>query len=246
MESTARKDSTAALHRGPSLVMVAVVYVVLFIASVVVPTAVAGGQHYPSPFGPVDQAARYFGEHEGAVELAAFLQLGSAIPLGIFAASAASRMQFLGMKVAGIQIALFGGIAASVFLALSACVSWVLAQSGPPAASDVTHSLHLLAFATGGPAHVATFGLLVAGLSVAAGLQGLAPRWLMVLGVGIAAVAELSTLVLVASPVAILLPIARFSGFVWMICMGALLPRRRGAVASRPSARAFPQDAPQT
>ena len=36
----------------------------------------------------------------------------------------------------------------------------------------------------------------------------------MVLGVGIAAVAELSTFVLVSSPVAILLPIARFSGFV--------------------------------
>src|ERR1019366_2144620 len=95
MESTARKDSTeAALHRGPSLVMVAVVYVVLFIASVVVPTAMAGGQHYPSPFGPSDQAARYFGEHAGAVQLAAFLQLGSAIPLGIFAASASSRGPF--------------------------------------------------------------------------------------------------------------------------------------------------------
>jgi len=176
---------------------------------------------------------------------AAFLQLGSAIPLGIFAATASSRLQFLGMKVAGTQIALFGGIAASVFQALSACVGWVLAQAGLPASSDVPHSLHLLAFATGGPGYVATVGLLIAGISVAAGIQGFAPRWLMVLGIGIATVAELSTLVLVFPAAAILLPIARFSGFVWMICMGALLPKSRGAVASRPAAGAFRQEAPQ-
>jgi hypothetical protein len=92
---------------------------------------------------------------------------------------------------------------------------------------------------------VAAFGILVAGISATAGLQGFAPRWLMAFGLGIAAVAELSTLVLVVSPAAILLPIARFSGFVWMICMGALLPRARGAFANRPPAKTFQQTAPQ-
>jgi len=240
MESIARKNPTdATLHRGPSLVIVAVVYVVLFIASIAIPTVIAGGQHFPSPFGPADQASRYFGEHAGAVQLAAFLQLGSAIPLGIFAASASSRVQFLGMRVAGIQIALYGGIAASVLQAFSASVEWVLAQPGLPGAPDVTHPLHLLAFATGGPAYVATFGLLVAGLSVTAGLQGFAPRWLMVFGLGIAAVAESSTLVFVLPAAAILLPIARFSGFVWMICLGAVLPKARGEVRGRTAAPAL-------
>jgi hypothetical protein len=240
MESLARKDPIdAARHRGPSLVIVAVVYVALFIASIVVPTVISGGDHFPSPFGPADQVARYFGEHAGAVQLAAFLQLGSAIPLGIFAASASSRVQFLGMKVAGIHITLFGGIAASVFQALSASVEWVLAQPSLPGAADVTHPLHLLAFATGGPGYVATFGLLVAGLSVTAGLQGFAPRWLMVLGLGIAAVAEVSTIVFVLPAAAILLPIARFSGFVWMICLGAVLPKARGEIRGRPAAPAL-------
>ena len=51
-ESIARKNPTdAALHRGPSLVIVAAVYVVLFIASIVVPTVMAGGQHFPFPLG---------------------------------------------------------------------------------------------------------------------------------------------------------------------------------------------------
>jgi hypothetical protein len=240
MEPIARKNLTdAASHRGPSLVIVAVVYVVLFVASIVAPTIMAGGQHFPSPFGPADQAARYFVEHAGAVELAAFLQLGSAIPLGIFAASASSRVQFLGLKVGGIQIALFGGIAASVFQAFSACVEWVLAQPGLPGASDVVHPLHLLAFATGGPATVATLGLLVAGLAVTAGLQGFAPRWLMLVGLGIAAVAEVSTFVFVLPGAAILLPIARFAGFVWMVCLGAALPKARGEARGRPAGPAL-------
>jgi hypothetical protein len=239
MESIARNHpADAAQHRGPSLLIVAVVYVTLFIASIVIPTLMSGGQHFPSPFDPVDQAARYFGAHAGAVRLAAFLQLGSAIPLGIFAATSSSRVQFLGRKVAGIHIALFGGIGAAVFQAFAASVEWVLAQPALPGA-DMTHPLHLLAFATGGPGYVATFGLLVAGLSVTAGLQGFAPRWLMVLGLGIAAVAELSTLVFVLPAAAILLPVARFSGFVWMIGVGAVLPKSRGELRDRPGAPAL-------
>lgn len=240
MQSTAQRNPTdPALHRGPSLLIVAAVYVALFLASVIVPTAMAGGQHFPSPFGPSHENASYFVEHAGAVRLAAFLQLGSAMPLGIFAASASSRLQFLGMRVAGTQIALFGGVAASVLLAFCACVEWVLAQSALPAGSDFLRPLHLLTFAIGGPGYVATFGLLVAGLSVAAGLQGFAPRWLMGLGVVIAALAELSTLVLVSPALAILVPIARFSGFAWMICMGAVLPKGRAVAAARPRAGAL-------
>jgi hypothetical protein len=246
MESIARKEPrNAALHRGPSLVIVAVVYVALFVASLVVPTAMAGGRHFPSPFGPADDSARYFGEHANAVVLGAFLQLGAAIPLGIFAASASSRLQFLGMRVSGIQIALFGGFAASVFEALSACVQWVLPWSAAPAAETIVRPLHLLAFVTGGPAHVAGLGLLVAGLSVTAGMQGFAARWLMVVGLGIAAVAQLSTLVLVSPSLAPLLPIARFSSFAWMVCMGALLPRGRRATTPRPPAPAIPRAIPQ-
>jgi hypothetical protein len=241
-----RKPSDAARHRGPSLVIVAIVYVALFAASVVLPTMMSGGQHFPSPFGPPEVSARYFEEHAGAVRLAAFLQLGSAMPLGVLAASAASRLQFLGMKVAGIHIVLFGGMTAAVFQALSASVAWVLSQPVSPGLSDVTQPLHLLQFATGGPAFVATFGLLVAGVSVTAGLQGFVPRWLMAVGVGIAAVAELSTLVLVFPAAAFLLPVARFAGLAWMICAGALLPKGRGAGAGPRQQRAFPTEAPQT
>jgi hypothetical protein len=234
MESAPQTPSAdPARHRGPALVAVATTYVALFIASVVIPMAMAGGEHFPSPFSPIDEAARYFTDHASAVRLAAFLQFGSAIPLGIFAATATSRLQFLGMKVAGIHIALFGGIAASMFLGSSALIEWVLSYATLPDTSGATLALHLLLFAAGGPGYIAAFGLLVAGIAITAGLQRFVPRWVMILGIGIAGLAELSTLVLVTPSVAILLPVARFSGFVWLIYIGAVLPKTRGAALLR-------------
>lgn len=104
-----RSTADPARHRGPSLVAVAATYVALFLASVVLPTVVANGQHFPSPFERLDASDRFFAEHSKAVHLMAFLQFGAAVPLGIFAAAATSRVQFLGLKVAGTNIAFFGG-----------------------------------------------------------------------------------------------------------------------------------------
>jgi len=41
-----------------------------------------------------------------------------------------SRLRFLGIDVAGVSIALFGGVAASILLALSALSGWTLSQLG--------------------------------------------------------------------------------------------------------------------
>jgi hypothetical protein len=217
-------------HRGPSLLPVAVVFTTLFVGSVVVSTVMAGGAHFPSPFQP--ESAAYFSEHADAVRVGAFLQFGSAIPLGIFTATAVSRLRFLGVDAAGTFIALFGGVAASLLLAISALILWVLSQAGVADAPDATvHALHLLAFATGGVGYVVPAGLLVAGISVTGGLSKLLPKWLMWFGLVVAALAELSALSLVVTPAMYLLPMARFPAFVWMICVGALLPKMRGRVA---------------
>src|SRR6266536_5732887 len=116
VQSVVQPEPTSdARHRGPSLVIVATVYAVLVLGGVIVPTAVAGGQHFPSPFAP--EAPRWFAEYPLAARLSALLFFGSTVPLGIFTATASSRLQFFGMRVAGVQIALFGGFAASVALA---------------------------------------------------------------------------------------------------------------------------------
>jgi hypothetical protein len=229
-----RPPADAFRHRSPSLVAVATTYVVLFLVSLLASTAMAHGQRFPTVFGSAIESVRFFRDHADAVQLMAFLQFAASIPLGIFTATAASRLQFLGMKVAGIHIALFGGIAACVSLALSALLEWTLAQEGVADSAGATRVLHLLAFATGGPGFVVPFGLLVAGISVVAGLQGFVPRTLMHLGLFIAAVAELATLVFVAPALAFLVPLARFGGFVWMILVGALLPKGKVARGARP------------
>jgi hypothetical protein len=215
-------------HRGPSLVVVAAVHAALFVGGLVVATILAGAA-FPSPFAPRALSDAYFAAHPGAVRALSFFQLGAAIPLAIFAAASASRLHFLGMRVAGVHIALAGGILASAFQAAAACAQWVVSQPGVSEIPAVTRPLHLLSFAVGGPACIACFGLLVAGISAVAGLPGLVPRWLMVSGLGIAAAAEVSVLTFVAPVFSYLLPLARFAGFAWMICVGALLPKARPA-----------------
>jgi hypothetical protein len=217
----------ASFHRGPSLGALGIVFVALFAASLVVATAMTGGARFPRPYDPVPLARDYFTQHADAVRIAAFLQFGSAIPLGLFTATVTSRLRFLGMRVAGVDIALFGGFAASIFLALSAMTGWVLSQPGVPTEAGALRTLQLLGFITGGAGHVATLGLLLAGVSVPAAFARLLPRWLVWLGLIVAALAELSTLSLILPMTAILLPLARFPAFIWLIGAGFSMPNSR-------------------
>lgn len=61
-------------------------------------------------------------------------------------------------------------------------------------------ALYYLVFLTGGVGHIVALGLLLA---------------------------ELATLVLIWPEAAVVLPIVRFTGFIWLIVVGALLPKRR-------------------
>ena len=81
-----------------------------------------------------------------------------------------------------------------------------------------------MAFATGSTAHVVLLGLLIAGIAIPGLLLRLLPSWLAWTGLVIAAAAELCTLSLVWSPLAVMLPVARFPGLIWLITAGALLP----------------------
>lgn len=225
--------ATGKSHRGPSLVAVATAFVALFVASLVSTAALTGGRHFPSPFEPASAAAAFFAEHADAVRLAAFLQFGGAVPLAVFAATAASRLRFLGVQAAGPSIALVGGTLASAMAALSALLQWVLAQPGIATAEGVMRAIQLAAFATGGPGHVAFFGILVAGVAVSGGLPRHLPRWVMWFGLVVAAVAELSSLAIAVPAAVYLVPLARFTGLIWLVVAGATLAKGRGSPRTR-------------
>ena len=201
---------------GPNPGILAAVSLGLTIAALLSSAILTNGQAYVSPFSP-----------------AGLVEFGSAVPLGIFAATVYARQLRLGVRVPGPAIGFFGGIAASVFLMLSAAVGWVLSR--PEITTDVplTHALSFLAFITGGVAYVVGLGLLVAGIAVPALILRFVPRWLAWAGLVIAALSELSFLSMVIEPLQFLLPVGRFGGLLWLVAVGFLLPRSRAAANRR-------------
>ncbi len=226
--NTQTPGTHAGQHYGPSLGGVALVHLALFAASLVV-LAVMGKGAMPMPNGPVTEAQGYYARSADSVRLTAFLQFGSAIPLGIFTAAITSRLKFLGLNAAGVSIALFGGVVASVMLALCGLIGWALSQPGVAGEAGAMRALQLLSFATGGVGMVVPFGLLLAGVSVSGGLSGLLPRWIAIWGVVTALFAELAVLSLIAPQASLFLPLARFPGILWMVAAGFALPKSRNA-----------------
>jgi hypothetical protein len=224
---TEPRSGPGADHRGPSLALLGSVFVGLFVASLVIGQVITGGAPYPTPSDPPEAAQAYFGPHADTIRIAAFLQLGAAIPLGLFTATVVSQLRFLGLNVAGLTIALFGGFAASILLAVSALTTWVITQPGMADDVSTLRALQLFTFATGGPGHVVMLGLLLAGVSVPSAFARLMPRWLVWLGLIVAVVAELASLSLILPMASILLPLARFPALVWLVGAGFTLPTSR-------------------
>src|SRR5215211_2792306 len=123
------RTGPGAHHRSPPLGPVAVAFVGLFLASQVIIGTMAVGA-FPNPYDAPETARAYFGPNAEILRVVAFLQFGAAIPLGIFTATVVSRLRFLGLTVAGVTIAQFGGYVASIMLALSAQITWAMTQPG--------------------------------------------------------------------------------------------------------------------
>ncbi|GAA3292964.1 hypothetical protein Dvina_15170 [Dactylosporangium vinaceum] len=212
---------------GPHLGALAIVFAALFLLGLVLSTILAGGKPYPSPFGDEAGILAYFRDNPDPVRIGGALQFAAAIPLAIYAATASARLHQLGIRVPGATIALAGGLLASGFLALSGLVGWVLGRPELHAEPALVRALQLLNFAAGGVGHIVPLGLLLAGIAVPGLLARLLPAWLAWAGLVIAGVAELSTFALLVDGAAYLLPVARFTAFVWLIIAGFRLPRQR-------------------
>ena len=227
MTDTEPSDPSLPRHDGPNLGILAVVALALTLVGLAVGAALSGGAILASPFGATADVAHRFHEFWLATRVSAWLQFGSAVPLGIYAATAYARLQRLGVRVPGPGIGFFGGIVASTMLMTSALTQWVLSRPEITGDATLVQALNFFSFITGSVGFVVGMGLLIAGIAVPALILHLTPRWLAVAGIVLAALAELSFLAMVAEPLQFLFPIGRFLGLIWILLAGYLLPRRR-------------------
>ena len=209
---------------GPPLALLAAISLALLLAGLVVGVAMAGVM--PLPYGSATAIQDYVAGHHGAAVAIAVGTFGSSIPLAIYAATASARLRQLGITAPGATIALAGGLLASAGLALSSLTAWTLSRPEVTSDAALVRALYYLTYLTGGPWHVVTLGLLIAGIAVPGLIIGLLPRSVAWTGLVIASVAELTTLVLIWPGLSPLLPVARFTGLIWLIVAGALLPLR--------------------
>ena len=211
-------------HRGPHLGALAIVYTVLFIAGLYQVISFTGGAHFPEPWSSGDVMAAYFQQNPTRVLICAFLQFGAAIPLGIYTATIVSRLRFLGVSAAGPYIALFGGMATVFDMMACAQTLWVMGRPGIAQEVPLLRALYYLSFSFGGPGFSVPMGLLLAGISIVTGYRRLLPKWLVVVGLLLAACGELSWFSLVFPIASFLIPLTRFPGFIWLIIAGFMLP----------------------
>jgi hypothetical protein len=216
-----------ARFRGPHSGIVAAVFVLLFLAGLAPVTALGGMPYFPGPTASVNEMVAFFSQRQGGILLCAFLQFGSAVPLGIFTMSMVARLKFLGVRAAGADMAIFGGLATAMSVVISSCVLWAMTYPGIPQEAALLQALYRVSFGLGGPGYSVFFGILAAGISVTAGLYKLLPKWIVILGLIVAVAGELSWFEVLNVKFLPLIPLTRFPGFVWMIAAGFSLSKLR-------------------
>ncbi len=220
------KPNFATRFAGPPLLPLALVYTLLFLANLAAAALLRKGVPFISPFADAEAARAFFAANPLAVKVSAFFLFGSAVPLAIYTATVVSRLRYLGVRAAGTNIALVGGVAASGATAVSGLCMWVLWVPEVSASLVGTRVLHFISFLFGGVGFAVAFGLLAAGISVTSHFARFLPRWLIVLGMIVAVAGELSSLSLIAYPANFAIPVTRFVGFAWLILVSGRLPAK--------------------
>jgi hypothetical protein len=212
---------------GPNAGILGIVALALTLVAVIVPLLIAHGQPIISPLSSTAQVAHYYVANPAAAVVSGFFTFGASVPLGIYAATTYARLLRLGVRVPGPGIAFFGGISASIFVAIAGLLTWSLGQPITGLSPAVIHVFAYLAYALGGVGFVGGIGLLIAGIAVPTLILGLAPRWMAWSGLVIAAISELGFFSLLLPQASVLLPVGRFIGLLWLIVIGFMLPRNR-------------------
>jgi len=132
--------------RGPSLILLATVHILLFAAGLAAAAALRHGAPFVSPFAPAEALRSFFTQSPAAVRVSSFFLFGSAVPFGIFAVTTVSRLRYMRVRAAGTNIALLGGLTATIALLLSGIAGWVLSVPEVSASAPVVKAMYFLNF----------------------------------------------------------------------------------------------------
>lgn len=189
--------------------------------------ALAGAVTYPGPGPSTDPAGALAVLRAAPVSatVSAVLILASAAPFAVWVAAVTHRLWVLGARVAGPVIGLAGGLLAAGALVASGLAAWTASSAASWGDATAAWTASTLSFAAGGVGFVFGSALLLGGVAVPAGLLGLLPRWLAVVGVVLAVLGALAPLGLLTSVLFPVLPIVRFGGLLWFVAAALLLPK---------------------
>ena len=227
METQSEITTKTIRHPGPPLWLPAIMFAILFNTGLFFVTSFGGAPYFPGPWESAAVIQKFFLLRTDAVILCAFFQFGAAIPLGIFAVSAASQLRFMGAKVAGTYVTLSGGILTSMNIIASTMIMWAAAHPGIAQDSNLINVLYFLQFGFGGVGFSVPMGLLIAGISIPSFIMKLLPKWLCIFGIVLAVFGAFSWFDLIFPQALFLIPLTRFPGFIWFICVGFMLPNRK-------------------
>jgi hypothetical protein len=215
---------TSSIFRQPILYGVA--YVALFFIALAM-TGVLGGAGYPTPLSSNDAVHHFFQANLARQAAIGFMQLLAAVALLVFCLLSISQLRQKVRDSYLTNLALSAGSLATAFLLLAALCSWLLSQ--PVTVNDIP-TLRLvqnLSFLSGGFAHVVTFGLFVGAVSLNGWRSDMLPKWLGYFGLMVSGISLLSLLGMVNFWATLLLPVSRFSGFIWIVAVSLTFWHRK-------------------
>ncbi len=217
------------VHKGPHPGMLAILYMALFCAGLYPVTVLYKPPAWPGPWEQASTILAYFQANGARVLFCIVLQFGAMVCLGLFTATVVSRLQFLGARATGTFIALLGGFLVVADSFTGTMAMWAMLRPSVIENPGSALALYYLGYGLGGPGFSVPMGLLIAGVSVTAAFMKLLPKWVIILGLVLAAAGELSWLYLAFPKLLFLVPLVRFPGFIWLIVVGFLLPKSRSA-----------------
>lgn len=223
--------ATQEARRGNPGILTGSLFVVLWFAGTIVQGLSGAG--FPRPTDDMATVAGFMRDGADRMEQSAGLQILSGVALLWFAAILATHLRRHGRPGSTADLALAGGVAASVTLMASAGATVALGSTDLVTDDASAQLLYQLSFWLGGPLHVAALGTMI--LAAARGL--VLPTWLGVVGLIVGGAGVLAALSPIVAPMVMFTPVGRFLGFFWIIGVTVLLVLRPARAPAEEEAR---------